>query len=208
MLDIPFDFAAEPSIAVPVSRAEWTRAAPGPAPSGLRVVEAILLPRRPSMAKLNDVQLLLLTTAASRADGGLLPPPEQLADLGARVRRSITALVKQGLVREVAGGEGDAVWREEDGRRFSVVITDAGREAVGMPAPVVAEPAALGGKKIDRVLELLMRGEGATLPELTAATGWLPHTTRAAMTGLRKKGHDVTRDKRGEATCYRIVVEA
>jgi len=31
----------------------------------------------------------------------------------------------------------------------------------------------------------------ATLLELTAASGWLPHTTRAAITGLRKRGHDV-----------------
>ncbi len=41
------------------------------------------------------------------------------------------------------------------------------------------------------LLELIGRGEGATLEQLTSATGWLPHTTRAAITGLRKRGHDV-----------------
>jgi len=58
--------------------------------------------------------------------------------------------------------------------------------------------------KISTVLELLRREDGATLAELVAATSWLPHTTRAALTGLRKKGHTITRDKRDEQTCYRI----
>lgn len=43
--------------------------------------------------------------------------------------------------------------------------------------------------KISQVIALLQRPEGATLAELVAATGWLPHTARAALTGLRKKGH-------------------
>lgn len=54
------------------------------------------------------------------------------------------------------------------------------------------------------VLSLLQRTEGATLTELVAATGWLPHTTRAALTGLRKKGHVLEKTKRDEVTCYRI----
>jgi hypothetical protein len=51
----------------------------------------------------------------------------------------------------------------------------------------------------------MTRATGATLPELTAATGWLPHTTRAVLTGLRKRGHTITRGKRDDVTCYRIV---
>jgi hypothetical protein len=49
--------------------------------------------------------------------------------------------------------------------------------------------------KTEAVLTLLKRPEGATLDELVAATGWLPHTTRAAMTGLKKKRHQITRTK-------------
>ena len=63
------------------------------------------------------------------------------------------------------------------------------------PAPVT---------KTAAVIALLKRNTGATLAELIAATGWLPHTTRAALTGLRKKGHLIERSKRGEQTCYRI----
>ena len=47
-----------------------------------------------------------------------------------------------------------------------------------------------------------------TLDELVKATGWLPHTTRAAMTGLKKKGQTIERDKRGEVSCYRITKSA
>ena len=48
------------------------------------------------------------------------------------------------------------------------------------------------------VLDLLRREEGATLAELIAATGWLPHTTRATLTGLKKKAHVIERGKRGD----------
>jgi hypothetical protein len=54
------------------------------------------------------------------------------------------------------------------------------------------------------VLDLLRRDEGASLAEMVEATGWLPHTTRAALTGLKKKGHDVTRHKVDGVTRYLI----
>ena len=47
--------------------------------------------------------------------------------------------------------------------------------------------------KIAQVLELLRRDEGATLADLVEATGWKPHTTRAALTGLRKTAAPVKR---------------
>ena len=55
-----------------------------------------------------------------------------------------------------------------------------------------------------RVITLLGRDTGASLNELIAATGWLPHTTRAALTGLRHKGFVLDRDKRDGTTVYRI----
>ena len=58
--------------------------------------------------------------------------------------------------------------------------------------------------KIGMVADLLRRKGGATLAELIAATGWLPHTTRAALTGLRKKGHGIERSSRGGVTSYSI----
>ena len=66
-------------------------------------------------------------------------------------------------------------------------------------------PSPAPGTKTSAVIALLERESGATLAELIAATSWLPHTTRAALTGLRNKGHAIERTKRGEETCYRIV---
>jgi hypothetical protein len=40
---------------------------------------------------------------------------------------------------------------------------------------------------------------------LTKATGWLPHTTRAAITGVRKRGYSVVLDRSAEgASVYRL----
>lgn len=58
------------------------------------------------------------------------------------------------------------------------------------------------------VVGLLQREQGATLTELVKATGWQPHTTRAMLTGLRKKGHAIQRGKRGDVTCYQLPVLA
>ena len=44
-------------------------------------------------------------------------------------------------------------------------------------------------------IALLERDHGATIAELIAATGWLAHTTRAALTGLRKRGYAVSIDR-------------
>ena len=43
---------------------------------------------------------------------------------------------------------------------------------------------------------------------MVKATGWQPHTTRAALTGLKKKGCTIERDKRNDVTCYRITMSA
>jgi hypothetical protein len=81
-------------------------------------------------------------------------------------------------------------------------------------APQLRKPALAGpdaprrGSKLAQVIELLQRDHGATIDELIAATGWLPHTTRAALTGLRKRGYAVAinrTDDRG--SFYRIKAE-
>lgn len=73
--------------------------------------------------------------------------------------------------------------------------------------PEASSPAN-GLSKSARVLAMLHRKEGATLAELVEATGWQPHTTRAVLTGLRKKGHGIERGKRGDVTCYQLRIVA
>ena len=62
--------------------------------------------------------------------------------------------------------------------------------------------------KTSLILGMLQREEGTTLEQMVEATGWLPHTTRAAMTGLRKKGHAIIRTKVDGVTRYTIAAGA
>ena len=60
------------------------------------------------------------------------------------------------------------------------------------------------GSKLATVIGLLSRPSGAALEELIEATSWLPHTTRAALTGLRKKDFVLERTRAEGVTSYRI----
>jgi len=160
------------------------------------------------MAKLSDIQILLLTTASTRRDGSLLPPSDLLGELSARVRKAIESLLRRGLVAEMPVTASEQVWRNEGDQQIGLAITATGKTAIGAEA-VTPDPEPLPDTvapttKISTVLGLLQRQGGATLPEIVEATGWLPHTTRAALTGLRKKGHVVTRTRNDAGSCYRI----
>lgn len=57
--------------------------------------------------------------------------------------------------------------------------------------------------KQQQLAALLVRDEGATLDQMIAMTGWLPHTTRAALTGLKKRGYAISSDKIDGVRTYR-----
>lgn len=86
-------------------------------------------------------------------------------------------------------------------KRASAARRTSGTKAKAKPVAAAAK----AETKTDLVLKLLRRSQGAVLAELVEATGWLPHTTRAALTGLRKKGHVLEKTRRGDVSCYRIV---
>ena len=76
----------------------------------------------------------------------------------------------------------------------------------GWPPPAPAGVTLRPGTKQALIADLLRRQQGATLDELIAATGWLPHTTRAALTGLRHKGCTLEKSSRADGkTAYRIM---
>jgi len=72
------------------------------------------------------------------------------------------------------------------------------------------DPAVRAGSKRALIITLLQRTEVATLDDLIAATGWLPHTTRAALSGLRKSGMVIDRSRPDQSTVsfYRIMPNA
>lgn len=71
-------------------------------------------------------------------------------------------------------------------------------------------PARTESKK-DRLISMLRRDGGTTIAEISASLSWQPHTTRAAITGLRKSGHEVETIKSADGTSgliYRIAFSA
>lgn len=53
---------------------------------------------------------------------------------------------------------------------------------------------------------LLSRKTGASVPEISSATNWQPHSVRAFLSGLRKKGVTLDRQERRDGTkAYRMV---
>ena len=155
--------------------------------------------------KLTDLQLALLTTAAGRSDGSLLPAPEHVSDLGAGIQKAIPPLIKHELVTETPVTDTNASWRQNGNSYFGLLITSAGRATIAAAlVPKTVLPAARANSKIATVAQLLRRDAGATLDELVQVTGWLPHTTRAALTGLRKKGHAITRSGETGASRYHM----
>jgi hypothetical protein len=73
------------------------------------------------------------------------------------------------------------------------------RDAESSPAQIRA------GSKQATIVKLMSRPKGATLDEMIEATDWLPHTTRAALTGLRKRGFALERIKdEAKGSVYRI----
>ena len=167
------------------------------------------------MTRLADLDTMLLSTASQRDGNSLLPAPQSARATGARLQKAIARLLDSGLAEERGTSDAAAMYRSDGDQSYGAFITCAGLAAIGVrdapaddPVLPAAEPASPAPTKASQVLALLRRAEGATLAELVAATGWLPHTTRAALTGLRKKGHVLAKSKRGEATCYRIEVAA
>lgn len=58
--------------------------------------------------------------------------------------------------------------------------------------------------KAAKLLTLLQTGTGASLEDMVEATGWQSHTVRAAMTGLRKKGHVIEKHIEGNTTIWSV----
>lgn len=80
------------------------------------------------------------------------------------------------------------------------------------PQAETSQPAVTEGRisKIDQVVALLRRPQGATIEAMIAATGWQAHTVRGAMSGALKKkaGLTITSDKVDGVRIYRIAGEA
>jgi hypothetical protein len=105
-----------------------------------------------------------------------------------------------------AGEENDALANRDQAAIPSKLDAKDARPSEAMEPGSAGPSAPRGGSKLAGVIALLERDHGATIAELIAATGWLAHTTRAALTGLRKRGYAVAIDRSDDnrGSFYRI----
>jgi hypothetical protein len=182
--------------------------------------------------KLTENQHALLKSASHREDRCFVLPPNLK---GGAAQKVAAKLIADGLAKEIKAKTGSPIWRRdgESDQAYSLKLNAAGAKAVapgeersGKPGPAPApeslpdstnsseiprrseeegKAAPRVGSKLASVMALLSRPEGATIGVLTKATGWLPHTTRAAITGVRKRGYSVVLDRSAEgASVYRL----
>lgn len=167
------------------------------------------------MIKLTNLQMALLSAGAAPTDGSLLPLPPAIAATKAQIERAVTTLIKRKLATESTTKDREQAYRVDDRKLFAATITDARKTAVPAlepvePATTLARPGDTSpdmprdGSKQRLVVDLLGQAGGATLTALCTATGWLPHTTRAALTGLRKRGFNIVSSRGDGETSYRI----
>ena len=61
------------------------------------------------------------------------------------------------------------------------------------------------GSKLDKLVGLLSHKTGTTIAKASESLGWQSHTTRASLTGLKKRGYVIERkDRVGKDSLYSI----
>jgi hypothetical protein len=90
------------------------------------------------MPKLTDTQLVILTAAAKHDDRSVLPLPKPLKLRGgAATAAPLKSLLNKDLIAERPAKAEEEVWREGiDSERTTLVITDAGLNAIGVEPEV------------------------------------------------------------------------
>jgi hypothetical protein len=181
--------------------------------SGSAAMAAAHRTRRNPMPKLTDTQLVILSAAAKRDTGAVLPLPKSLKANNGAAANSIRSLIKRGLIAERRAKAKDSIWREEGDARLTLVITDTGLAAIGVsPAdgPAAADPSTVQHRKCSKqslLIDLMRRTDGASINELRSALGWQAHSVRGAISGALKKklGFSVMSEKNAtRGRVYRI----
>lgn len=148
------------------------------------------------MLKLTPTQRGLLVSAAT-------DPRGEVNETGV-TESVIKQMIRFGLVISTPKeGGGRTLW-----------ITAKGKETVQPnPPPPEIEPTPQSPNperpkgKIGLLLGLLQRPEGARLTDMTAATGWQPHSVRGALSGIKTlRGVTLTSEKTETGRLYRAVV--
>ena len=150
--------------------------------------------------KITDTQTAVLTAAAARPDGAILPLPAHIR--GGAIGKVCDALLTKGLAVSV-GLPG----------KQTLVIGDEGRLALGLEIRPMASAQTKptqgrAGTKQAQLVAMIEAPEGASTAEIVAAFGWQAHTVRGAIAGALKKrlGLQIGSEAiKGRGRVYRIL---
>jgi hypothetical protein len=173
------------------------------------------------MPKLSDTALIILSAAAKRDDGLVLPLPKSVKGGLKAATPTLRSLLKQKLLTEQPASSA-AAWRESGDDRFGLAISKSGLKVIGVDATASSGPTAKSASvkkprakkhpagsetKLDKLKAMLSRKDGMTVAEASEATGWLTHSVRGVMSGVFKKKLGLTIDSKkveGRGRVYRI----
>ncbi|MHB2210731.1 DUF3489 domain-containing protein [Methylobacterium sp. CM6257] len=166
------------------------------------------MPCKSKSETLSPIQHLVLAAAVSHPEHRLVRPEDIKPPT---YRSALQALRRRGLIADSAAGNNSG--RRPAGPVLSRAglahVTSAARQVQLVAQPqlsVVRSPRP--GSKLDCLVAMLARPDGASIDELITVLNWLPHTTRAALTGLRKRGYALkTIRATGAPTRYHIATD-
>jgi DNA-binding MarR family transcriptional regulator len=153
------------------------------------------------MPKLTDSQLVILSAAARRQDGAVLPLPRSLKVNKAAATTVLKSLLKKGLVAERPAAADEAHWREtRDGRRMALAITDAGLQAIGVDRKTSKQSPSTKAPPKQRSRRAERKPSAATPKGKKPPPAVRPGTKQALLIDLLKRKKGATIEEIVEAT--------
>ncbi|WP_281647586.1 DUF3489 domain-containing protein [Parendozoicomonas sp. Alg238-R29] len=150
--------------------------------------------------KLSPSQTTVLTLGH---DKGTFTAQDVPLNGGAR-KKVIDSLLNKQLIKAIPS----------KGNWVDYALTPAGRQAIGVeevPSEPKKSPVSKSktrpGSKLDQVIKMLTRPEGATIAQIMEQTNWQQHTVRGTLAGALKKRLGMTIESEkpgGQERVYRI----